>query len=291
MIIFNQLPISIPFLEGIADLLGGIDIISYIFNFLSQFTFVVDIIIAAAIVGALIRGIFKKFWKVAWRGVIFVILLLVLVSLAGTLAPYIGSIPIPLRGVVNGNNVEYANLAQIIHGVTVEAGHNEVYATAFTDVVLKNLVIFFGVPLLSIVTPIISAITFPLFNLLLPKKLKTAKLVFARIGISLGLTFIALMVFSVPMATLVPPMTAVKETMTEGTLLYKFLHPEIINFLELFTKEKSVMLKIVDLGNIAGSINVFASFEVDGVSHELSTAIPALLEELKTIPYEAPPSA
>jgi len=36
---------------------------------------------------------------------------------------------------------------------------------------------------------------------------------------------------------------------------------------------------------------VFASFEVDGVSHELSTAIPALLEELKTIPYEAPPSA
>ncbi|OQC10847.1 MAG: hypothetical protein BWX74_00435 [Tenericutes bacterium ADurb.Bin087] len=287
MIIISQLFNSFRFFEGIADMLGGLDLISYIFGFLSQFPIVVDIIIATAVVAALLRGIFKRFWKTVWRGVIFVILLIVLFSTAGVIAPYIGSIPIPLRGVVNGSNVEYTNLAQIIHGVSVESGNSEAYAVAFTDIVLKNLVIFFGIPALSLLTPAVSAITYPLFSLLLPRKLRDAKLVLPRIAISLGLTFVALVIFMAPMATLVPPMTAVKDTMAEGTLLYKFLNPEIINFLELFTTQKSVMLKIVDIGNIAGKIKIFGTFEVDGVAVELKVAVENLLEALKTIPYEA----
>jgi hypothetical protein len=83
-------------------------------------------------------------------------------------------------------------------------------------------------------------------------------------------------------------MSAVKETMSEGTLLYKFLNPEVINFLELFTPQKSVMLKIVDIGNISGKIKIFEEFTVDGVVIQLKDAVEALLEALKTIPYEAP---
>ena len=82
-------------------------------------------------------------------------------------------------------------------------------------------------------------------------------------------------------------MSAVKETMSEGTLLYKFLNPEVINFLELFTPQKSVMLKIVDIGNISGKIKIFEEFTVDGVVIQLKDAVEALLEALKTIPYEA----
>jgi hypothetical protein len=91
-----------------------------------------------------------------------------------------------------------------------------------------------------------------------------------------------------PAANFVPAMSAVKETMSEGTLLYKFLNPEVINFLELFTPQKSVMLKIVDIGNISGKIKIFEEFTVDGVVIQLKDAVEALLEALKTIPYEAP---
>ena len=288
MAIMSQLFNSYRFFEGIADMLGGIDFISYIFGFLSQFPIVVDIIIASAIIAALLRGIFKRFWKVVWRGVIFVILLIVLFATAEKLAPYIGSIPIPLRGTVNGNAVEYANLGQIIYGVSIEAGNSETYAFEFTKLALKNLVVFFGMPALSLITPAISAITYPLFSLLLPRKLKDAKLILPRIAISLGLTFITLVIFMAPAANFVPAMSAVKETMSEGTLLYKFLNPEVINFLELFTPQKSVMLKIVDIGNISGKIKIFEEFTVDGVVIQLKDAVEALLEALKTIPYEAP---
>lgn len=288
MAIMSQLFNSYRFFEGIADMLGGIDFISYIFGFLSQFPIVVDIIIASAIIAALLRGIFKRFWKVVWRGVIFVILLIVLFATAEKLAPYIGSIPIPLRRTVNGNAVEYANLGQIIYGVSIEAGNSETYAFEFTKLALKNLVVFFGMPALSLITPAISAITYPLFSLLLPRKLKNAKLILPRIAISLGLTFIALVIFMAPAANFVPAMSAVKETMSEGTLLYKFLNPEVINFLELFTPQKSVMLKIVDIGNISGKIKIFEEFTVDGVVIQLKDAVEALLEALKTIPYEAP---
>lgn len=48
------------------------------------------------------------------------------------------------------------------------------------------------------------------------------------------------------------------------------------------------MLKIVDIGNISGKIKIFEEFTVDGVVIQLKDAVEALLEALKTIPYEAP---
>lgn len=290
MALSNLLFNALRFFEGtetIVESLEGLELISYIFGFLSQFPAAVDIIVGAALLAALLRGIFKGFWKVAWRGLVFIILLIVLLTTAESFAPYIGNMPIPLRGVVNGSNVEYMNLGQIIYGVSIEAGYTEAYAYEFTLYALKNLVVFFGIPIIAIVTPIISAITYPLFGLLLPRKVKEMKLVLPRIAISLGLSIIAILIFMVPMATLVPPMSAVKETMVEGTLLYKFLNPEMINFLELFTADKSVMLRIVDFGNIAGKIKIFDTFTVDGVTYNMQTAVENLLDALHSISYEA----
>ena len=55
-----------------------------------------------------------------------------------------------------------------------------------------------------------------------------------------------------------------------------------------FVSKKSVMLKIVDIGNISGKIKIFEEFTVDGVVIQLKDAVEDLLEALKTIPYEAP---
>ena len=92
-------------------------------------------------------------------------------------------------------------------------------AFEFTKLALKNLVVFFGMPALSLITPAISAITYPLFSLLLPRKLKDAKLILPRIAISLGLTFIALVIFMAPAANFVPAMSAVKETRVKAIAL------------------------------------------------------------------------
>lgn len=282
---FHQIVAPLFLLGDIGSLLSGFDFIGTIFGILNQIPFLVDAFIAAALVGAILRGIFKKFWKVVWRGIIFVGLVITLILMAGTVAPYIGQLPIPLKGFADGNEMNYANLAQTINGVMLQSGYDADYALAFTDVVLKNLVIFFGVPLLAMLTPLVSALTYPIFSLLLSKKLKKLKLIPAKIAISVGLTIIAVMVFAIPMATLVPPLTAVKATLAEGTLLYKFLHPEVIGFLELFTVEKSIFLKIVNLGNVAANLNFFSAFTYNGARLKLSDELPLILQAINNVVY------
>lgn len=282
-----------PFLMGemgIGEMLQGFDFVGIVFGVLSELTFLVDVFIASALVAAIIRGIFKNFWKVVWRGVIFVILLILLFSLAGVLAPTVGMIGIGLKGTANGVEMDYQNLAQTIHGVTIQAGYSEAYALAFTEVVLKNLTIFLGIMAIAIITPLISAITFPLINLAIPKRVKKLKLIPAKLAISLALSVIAIMVMAIPMATLVPPMTAFKAMITEDTLMHKFLKPEVISFLELFTVEHSILLKAVNLGNVSGSLNVFTNFKVGETTVELSAALPELFQHLNNIPY-SPPAA
>ncbi|MFA5660462.1 MAG: hypothetical protein WC968_03615 [Bacilli bacterium] len=282
---FHQIVAPLFLLGDFGSLLSGFDFIGTIFGILNQIPFLVDAFIAAALVGAILRGIFKKFWKVVWRGIIFVGLVITLILMAGTVAPYIGQLPIPLKGFADGNEMNYANLAQTINGVMLQSGYDADYALAFTDVVLKNLVIFFGVPLLAMLTPLVSALTYPIFSLLLSKKLKKLKLIPAKLAISVGLTIIAVMVFAIPMATLVPPLTAVKATLAEGTLLYKFLHPEVIGFLELFTVEKSIFLKIVNLGNVAANLNFFSAFTYNGASLKLSDELPLILQAINNVVY------
>jgi hypothetical protein len=282
---FHQIVAPLFLLGDFGSLLSGFDFIGTIFGILNQIPFLVDAFIAAALVGAILRGIFKKFWKVVWRGIIFVGLVITLILMAGTVAPYIGQLPIPLKGFADGNEMNYANLAQTINGVMLQSGYDADYALAFTDVVLKNLVIFFGVPLLAMLTPLVSALTYPIFSLLLSKKLKKLKLIPAKLAISVGLTIIAVMVFAIPMATLVPPLTADKATLAEGTLLYKFLHPEVIGFLELFTVEKSIFLKIVNLGNVAANLNFFSAFTYNGASLKLSDELPLILQAINNVVY------
>lgn len=270
-----------------ASLLSGLDFIELIFGILNQVTFLVDVFIAAALVGALVRGIFKNFWKVLWRGIIFVILIAALYIVAGNLVNQVGALPLSLKGDINGVATEWKSLREILEGVALTAGNNQDYATAMTDVILKNLVIFLGVPLVAIVTPIVSGITYPIIGIFLPKRWKKIKLIPVKLALSLGLSVIAIIVFAIPMATLVPPLTAIRDTIADDTLMKKFMNPELIGFLELFTVEKSILLKIINLGNVAGSLNIFNSFVYAGDAVKLSDALPTLFAQLNTIAYAA----
>ncbi len=273
---------------GIGDMLQGFDFVGIIFSTLNQLTFLVDVFIAGAFIGAIIRGIFKNFWKVVWRGIIFIILLILLFSFAKVLAPVVGGLPIGLKGTANGVEMNYTNLAQTINGVVIQAGYSDAYALAFTEVILINIVIFVGIPVITMVTPLISALTFFLFRLLIPKKLRKLKLIPAKLAISVSLSIIAIMIFAIPMATLVPPMTAFKAMIAEDTLMYKFLNPELIGFLELFTAEKSFFIKMINLGNVADNLNLFKTFKVGATTVELKDALPALFELLNEIAYSPP---
>jgi len=273
---------------GIGDMLQGFDFVGIIFSTLNQLTFLVDVFIAGAFIGAIIRGIFKNFWKVVWRGIIFIILLILLFSFAKVLAPVVGGLPIGLKGTANGVEMNYTNLAQTINGVVIQAGYSDAYALAFTEVILINIVIFVGIPVIAMVTPLISALTFFLFRLLIPKKLRKLKLIPAKLAISISLSIIAIMIFAIPMATLVPPMTAFKAMIAEDTLMYKFLNPELIGFLELFTAEKSFFIKMINLGNVADNLNLFKTFKVGATTVELKDALPALFELLNEIAYSPP---
>ncbi len=273
-----------------ADLLSGIDFFELIFAVLNQITFLVDIIVGGILVGAIIRGIFKNFWKVLWRGIIFLVLLLVVVLLAGPIGTALGKLPIGLKGDVDGVTVAYATLNELIHNVVLHSGQSEAYALAFTEVVLKNLAIFIAVPFTGILTSILSAVTFPIIKLAIPKKIRDIKLIPVKLAISIAFSLIGVMVFAIPMATLVPPMTAIKETIADDTLLKKFLNPEFIGFLELFTSEKSAFLKIISLGNSTSSLNIYNKFTVDGTVINLKDALPALFEELNNITYTVTPS-
>lgn len=266
-------------------LLDGLDFVELIFGVLNQLTFLVDIFIGAALVAAVIRGLTKGFWKIMWRSLIFVILLAVLYIAAGQLVTSVGALGLKLSGEVGGTAVEWNSLREILEGVIMVAGNNQEYATAMTDVILKNLVIFIGVPLISIVTPIISAITFPLINLAIPRKLKKIKLIPVKLAVSVAFSVLAIMVFAIPMATLVPPLSAIREVMVDDTIMKKFMNPELIGFLELFTAEKSFLLKIVSLGNTANSMNIFKSFVAGSETVQLSEALPGLFETLNTITY------
>lgn len=273
---------------GIGEMLQGFDFVGIIFSTLNQLTFLVDVFIAGAFIGAIIRGIFKNFWKVVWRGIIFIILLILLFSFAKVLAPVVGGLPIGLKGTANGVEMNYTNLAQTINGVVIQAGYSDAYALAFTEVILINIVIFVGIPVIAMVTPLISALTFFLFRLLIPKKLRKLKLIPAKLAISVSLSIIAIMIFAIPMATLVPPMTAFKAMIAEDTLMYKFLNPELIGFLELFTAEKSFFIKMINLGNVADNLNLFKTFKVGATTVELKDALPALFELLNEIAYSPP---
>ncbi len=273
---------------GIGEMLQGFDFVGIIFSTLNQLTFLVDVFIAGAFIGAIIRGIFKNFWKVVWRGIIFIILLILLFSFAKVLAPVVGGLPIGLKGTANGVEMNYTNLAQTINGVVIQAGYSDAYALAFTEVILINIVIFVGIPVIAMVTPLISALTFFLFRLLIPKKLRKLKLIPAKLAISISLSIIAIMIFAIPMATLVPPMTAFKAMIAEDTLMYKFLNPELIGFLELFTAEKSFFIKMINLGNVADNLNLFKTFKVGATTVELKDALPALFELLNEIAYSPP---
>lgn len=273
---------------GIGDMLQGFDFVGIIFSTLNQLTFLVDVFIAGAFIGAIIRGIFKNFWKVVWRGIIFIILLILLFSFAKVLAPVVGGLPIGLKGTANGVEMNYTNLAQTINGVVIQAGYSDAYALAFTEVILINIVIFVGIPVIAMVTPLISALTFFLFRLLIPKKLRKLKLIPAKLAISISLSIIAIMIFAIPMATLVPPMTAFMAMIAEDTLMYKFLNPELIGFLELFTAEKSFFIKMINLGNVADNLNLFKTFKVGATTVELKDALPALFELLNEIAYSPP---
>lgn len=290
--VFQQLASVVPvFLLGGLDpgsLLSGLDFIELIFGVLNQVTFLVDVFIGAALIGAIVRGIFKNFWKVLWRGVIFLVILGGLYLFAGQVIPYVGTIPIPLKGVVDGTSVEWKNLREMFEGVILAAGNTQGYATAMTDVILKNLVIFLGVPVAAIVTPIVSGLTYPLISLLIPKKMKKLKILTVKLAVSLAFTVIAIIAFAIPMATLVPPMSAIKATIADDTLMKKFLNPELIGFLELFTKERSIIIKVVDLGSIAGSLNIFNTFVDGATTVKLSDALPALFNTINTISYSAP---
>lgn len=273
---------------GIGEMLQGFDFVGIIFSTLNQLTFLVDVFIAGAFIGAIIRGIFKNFWKVVWRGIIFIILLILLFSFAKVLAPVVGGLPIGLKGTANGVEMNYTNLAQTINGVVIQAGYSDAYALAFTEVILINIVIFVGIPVIAMVTPLISALTFFLFRLLIPKKLRKLKLIPAKLAISVSLSIIAIMIFAIPMATLVPPMTAFNAMIAEDTLMYKFLNPELIGFLELFTAEKSFFIKMINLGNVADNLNLFKTFKVGATTVELKDALPALFELLNEIAYSPP---
>jgi len=283
--------LSLPFLMGeggIDEMLQGFDFVGIIFSTLNQLTFLVDVFIAGAFIGAIIRGIFKNFWKVLWRGLIFIILVILLFSLAKVLAPVVGGLPVGLKGTANGVEMNYTNLAQTINGVVIQAGYSDAYALAFTEVILINLVIFIGIPLIAMITPLISAITFPLINLLIPKKSRKIRLIPAKLAISISLSIIAVMIFAIPMATLVPPMTAFKEMIAEDTLMHKFLNPEVISFLELFTAEKSFFIRMVNLGNVADNLNLFKTFNDGASTVALKDALPSLFELLNEIAYSPP---
>lgn len=281
------------FLGGVnfGEMLANFDFIGMAFEIINQITFLVDVFIAGAFIGAIVRGIFKRFWKVVWRGAIFIILLVLLIVLAPNFAPYVGNLPIGLKGYADGNEMNYVNLAQTLNGMAVQSGYSAAMAQNFTMVILTNLVIFFGIPALALITPLVSGITFPIFNLLLPKKVRTLKLIPAKLAISLGLTVVAIMVFAIPMATIVPQLTAFKENIVESSLMNKFMGVNYIEFLELFTTQKSIFLKIVDLGNVADNLNFFKTFTADGVKINLADFITELIDKLNQIEYTAPASS
>ncbi len=267
------------------SLLSGLDLFELLFSVLNQITFLVDIVIASVLVAAVVRGIFKKFWKVVWRGLLFSLILVAIVIFAAQIGTILGGLPISLKGDVNGVPVVYANLQEVIYNVVLQSGQTEAYALALTDVVLKNLALFVGVPVAGVAALVLSAITYPIIKLFIPRKMRDIKLIPVKLALSIAFSLIGIIVFALPMATLVPPMTAIKETIADDTLLRKFLNPEFIGFLELFTAEKSTVLKIVSFGANPSGLNIFNKFSVDGTSYNLKDVLPAIFEQLNTISF------
>lgn len=273
---------------GFGNILEGIDFIGIIFGALSQFTFLVDVFVAAALIAALLRGIFKNFWKVLWRGVIFVALIASLFIFINQITPYVGNLPLTLAGEVDGVAITYTNLGDMLKGLITLSGESATYADAMSTTILQNITIFLGVPLIALLTPMLSAITFPLINLLIPKKMKKLKFIPIKLAISVGFSLFALIIFAFPMRNLVPTLIPFQATMTDGNLLQKFLNPEVIGFMRLFTSEHSIFIKIVEFGNVGGGIKIFSSFADAGVNIKLDTALTDFLTAIDGMAYSAP---
>ena len=113
------------------------------------------------------------------------------------------------------------------------------------------------------------------------------KMLPVKLAISITATLTAVVVFSIPMATMVPALSAIKPDIVAESLLFKFLHPEVIGFLELFTKEGSIFIKMVDIGNIPANLNFFKSFTVNSTQLNLSEELPKILADMNQVMYSS----
>lgn len=270
---------------NILDMLNNLNLVEIIFEILSSLTFLADIFIGGALIAALIRGFTKNFFVIVWRGLLFVLGLVLVMSLASTLIPYISELPITLKGELDGVAVDYKTLGEIISGMISAAGFSGDAAIGFYEVIMKNLLLFVAVPLLSIIVPLLSAITYPLIKLLIPSKIQKMKLVTAKIALSLSFSLIAIIAFAVPMANLVPSLKTFGEITNDQNVLYHFLNPQLVNFFELFTAEKSVFIKLVNLGSQNGLGVIFNSFTVGEETTMIGDALTELASKLNQIPF------
>lgn len=241
-------------MPDLGGLLNGLNIMGIIFGLISELTFLLDIFIVSGLVAALLRGIFKKFWKVMWKNTLLLIMLGLLLALAPTIAPFLKPIPLSLSAVIGGETHSFANLGEVLYGLIELGTGDATFAAQMGDVILVNLTIIIGVPLVLLVVSILSLLTFPLFQLLISKKLREFRGLPIKLVISLVMFVVVTLAFALPFTNIVPAMSAFKASIDPDSLLGALFSEELIGVFELFTSTKSVGLRILNPGGFLDSL-------------------------------------
>lgn len=267
-----------------SGLLDGLDIFSIIFSVIGEIFFLLDIFVLIALGAAILRGIFKKFWKVAWRSIIFVVLFLVFLIMSNTVTSFVDANLLKnIKVTIGGTEETFATLGALFTRLITESGQTATYASAMSASLMKNVTMIIVIPVILLVGNLLAMLTFPLFNLLIPKKLKVIKLRVLKLILSIGMVLVVTMLFAMPFANIVPALTAIKPTLNDTSLLAAVFSEELIGVLEIFTKEKSVTLKILDSINTLQYISFFNGFKDAGTSFKLSEQMVILVGNLNTI--------
>lgn len=233
-------------------LLAEFDILGLILGALSEFTILFDILIVMALVTTLLRGIFKKFWSMTWKLILFAILFTVFLIMRAPVVELIGGLALSFEATIDGVTYSGATLFETLSEMA-RISDPTIDGAAFATAFLSHLVIIVGIFPVMIITTIVSLITFPLVRLLIPKRVRKARLMIPSLLLSLVYFFLTLFIFASSAQSIITPLHTVSSSaaFNDQSLFAVILRPDLIDVLTLFTREKSLALQILDFGNVA----------------------------------------
>ena len=94
----------------------------------------------------------------------------------------------------------------------------------------------------------------PLIQLVIPKRIRKMRLTLPSLILSVAYFFLTLFLFVSAVDTVIMPLYALRMSAAfndQSLLSQIFIGPEFIDVLALFTREKSILLQILDFGNVA----------------------------------------